>query len=189
MTYFQDLAWPEVFATWSANEESNPSWQKVAREVKGWPDWRSWRLFTIGQLKLDQREWKLFRLDDPMQELSSLLLGPYSGWQSRVPKPNEATFADLVNIPEQHEYYTQHTMISTLQKNFPVDTQLMGLRRPDGKIVCIDGHHRALAAALAKRDGTPMRFGEVRMAIANLGPGEESILDSTLARGTTKDPR
>lgn len=160
----------------------------MATEVKGWPDWESWRMFMANQLKLPGRTWKFFSFDDPMAEIPAILVGPFSGWQARLPAPNVHTFADLIHIPEQYEFYRPNEGLATLQSSWPHQTCFTGLRRPDGRIICIEGHHRATAVALAAHDHRIIQFGEVRIALADMDQSEGSLLDEVLARGSTKVP-
>lgn len=189
MTYLHDLTWDDVFAMWVANEGSSPAWAKVATEVKGWPDWRSWRMFTANQLKLPTRAWKLYAWDNPMEELPAMVVGPYSGWQNRLPAKNVHTFADLVSIPEHYAHFSSNLNIQKMISHFPIQSCMTALRRPDGKIVCLEGHHRATAVAIARRDGQTMVFSlPPQVAVATLGTDELIVLDVTLARGTSKHP-
>lgn len=189
MKFIRDLTWPDVFGFWEVNEGTSPAWAKVAIEVKGWPDWRSWRMFTAHQLSLAGRTWKLYEIETPAATISAMLVGPYSGWQGRLPRPNVHTFADLVNIPEQYQHFSTNRNIQAMQNAFPVSAIMTALQRPDGKLVCIEGHHRATAVALAQHDGRTMQFATwPQIAIAELSTADDGLLDTVLARGTTKEP-
>ena len=181
--------WDEVFATWAASEEQNPGWINVATKIKGWPDWRSWRMFTATSLHLPARTWTLEEFTDPMTEIPSMLVGPFTGWQKRLPAPNTHTFADLVNIPEQYNHFGSNVDLQKLENNFPLHTKLTGLRRPDGRIVLIEGHHRATVVALAAHDKKTISFPTpVTIFMAELGNDESELLDAVLARGSSKNP-
>lgn len=183
-----NATWPEIFDDWRAREASNPGWVHTATVVKGWPDWESWRQLTVKQLRLDDRQWTMFGLDQPLTEIPAMLIGPHSGWQKNLPVPNVSTFGDLANIPEQAEHFAALSVTKQLRQKFPAQTRLIGLRRPDGRIVLIEGHHRAMAIALAAKDGQRLDCGDVRIALADLQPAEAGLLDVVLARGTTKVP-
>ncbi|MDD5252200.1 MAG: hypothetical protein PHT12_06250 [Patescibacteria group bacterium] len=181
--------WADVFEGWRAREASNPGWVKCATEIKGWPDWESWRRFTASQIGADQRTWQLFEFTDPAEEIPKMLVGPYSNWQSRLPAPNTASFEDLLNIPEQAAFFGQHDGVISIMNGLPFSTEFIGLVREDtNKIVCLEGHHRAVAIALAKRQGKLIDFGGTRMtiALANLPKDECRLLDEALKRGSSK---
>jgi len=184
-----DLTWEDVFAVWTANEGANPSWIKVATEIKGWPDWKSWRMFTAEQLKLPTRAWKLYEFEQPLEEIPNMLVGPFTGWQARLPQPNTHTFSDLVNIQEESDHFAALEGVKRLRLAWPADTCLTGLIKPDGRLVCIEGHHRAAAVALAQHDQQPIVFPTpIRIMLAELMTSEDYLLDQVLARGSTKNP-
>lgn len=188
MTKIGTTTWPEIFATWKSREGANLAWTKVATEVKGWPDWESWRMFTAEQLGLPKRSWSVFSVDDPMTEIPNWLVGPYTGWQSRLPAPNVHTFAEMAAMPEQAKHFSDHSAIKSLRQAFPAETQFIALRRPDGRIILLEGHHRAMAIALAAKDDQAIHFGQVRAVIADLSDDEQELLDEVLARGSAKEP-
>jgi hypothetical protein len=190
MNTIRDIVWDEVFASWAEREEQSPGWIKVATEVKGWPDWRSWRSFSAAQMKLPERQWTLYEFTDPMREIPAMHVGPYSGWQSKLPIANVGSFADLIAIPKEFEFYLANANLKRIAENYPAHTQMIGLRRLDGKIVCLEGHHRAVCVALAARRGETIHFSQpMQIAIADLQLGEEDLFDRVLARGTSKDPK
>lgn len=190
MNAIRSVTWEEIFLRWADREEQNPGWIRTATEVKGWPDWRSWRSFSAEQMRLPQRSWMLYEFSDPMAEIPAMLVGPYSGWQKKLPSPNQGSFADLVAIPKEYEFYKQNTNLSGMADNYPAHTEMIGLRRPDGKIICLEGHHRSVCVALARRDSKVITFSQpMRIAIADLQPDESGLMDDVVARGTSKEPQ
>ena len=191
MKYIKDIIWDEVFGGWRQREANNPGWIKTATEIKGWPNWESWRKFTVSQLGLEKLDWQLYEFTDPLTEISKILIGPYGGWQSRVANKNKSTFADLLNNKEQYEFFKKHDAVSSLVKDFPKETEFIGLLRKDlNKIVLIEGHHRAVAVALAQKEGKINWSSMVKIVLAELPTGsEESLLGNVLARGTSKDKK
>jgi hypothetical protein len=71
-------------------------------------------------------------------------------------------------------------------ENFPSTTTFIGFRLEGSeRIVCIEGHHRATAVALAQLEGKDIDFGgSVTIALATLKSDEFDLLDRVLARGT-----
>ncbi|MBI4435686.1 hypothetical protein HY630_03370 [Candidatus Uhrbacteria bacterium] len=183
--------WEEVFQDWKQREGNDPGWIHCATVLKGWDSWESWRRFTAEQIKATDREWSLYELTDPMHEIPAMLVGPFTGWQSRLPAPNKHTFADLVRIPEQEDFFRAHEKVTSMVKDFPPLTMFIGLRlEGNDRIVCMEGHHRATAVALAALDKKSIDFGgSVHIALAALRTDEIHLLDNVLARGTSKDPQ
>jgi len=188
MKYLRDIAWDEVFAGWREREAGNPGWVKCATEIKGWPDWESWRKNTADFFGADGKTWKLYQFTDPMNEIPDMLVGPYNGWQSRFAEKNVHTFAELVEIPEQFEHFSKHEGIRSIIAGMPFDTQFIGLQRADnGKIVCVEGHHRATAFAILRKMAKQIDFSanKITIALAELGLEEIGRLEEVLAKGTS----
>lgn len=110
------------------------------------------------------------------------------GWQSRLSAPNKHTFADLVDTPEQATYFQAHEKVVSIMKSFPPLTTFVGFRlEGTDQVICIEGHHRATAVALAQLEGKDIDFGgSVQIALAILKSDESDLLDQVLARGTSK---
>lgn len=187
MRYLKDTTWQEIFAKWKQREGNNPEWISFATKVKGWPDWESWRRFSALQINAEQREWKIYEFEDPMQEIPEMLVGPFAGWQSMLPEKNKNTFVDLMNIPERYEHFKNHNKVVSMLESFPPDTEMIGFLKEDtGQVVCLEGSHRAATVAIAKKEGKKIDFkGKVRIALAILKKEEKDLLNKVLERGTT----
>lgn len=189
MKHLHDTTWEEVFAGWKQREGNDAGWIHCAVNLKGWPDWESWRRFSASQFNAADRNWSVYQFTDPMTEIPAMLVGPFHGWQSRLPAANRHTFADLVSIPEQASWARVHEKIASMLDGFPADTELIGLRRTDtGQIICMEGHHRATAVALSAKDGKSITSSPVRIALADIGPDELGVLDAMLRRGSDRVP-
>lgn len=73
----------------------------------------------------------------------------------------------------------------------PFTTEFIGLIRDDlNKIVCLEGHHRATAVALAKRLGKAIDYSGTKMtiALAHLQQNEISLLDEALKIASSRNP-
>lgn len=189
MKFLYGTTWPRVFEGWRAREANNPGWTEVARS-KGWPDWESWRRFTASQIMADRREWKCYEFSDPMKEVPAMHMGPYGGWQGRVEKKNQTTFAELLEIPEQYTEWSEHAGLRSIVDGLPFPTEFIGLKRKDtGAIVCIDGHHRATAIALAAKEARQIDFSQTTITImlAELDETDADLLGHVLARGTSRE--
>ena len=189
LKFIKEITWAEVFEGWRNREAMHPGWIRTATEIKGWPNWESWRKFTASQIGAESRLWKLYEFTDPMDDISKMLVGPYGGWQSKSPEKNKYSFEELLDIPENYEFFKNHSVVSSLLKGFPCPTEFIGLAREDNsKIVCLEGHHRATAVALAKKEGGKISCGNIRIALAQLPKNECSVLDAALRRGSSKNP-
>ena len=189
MKFKRETNWEGVFDGWRQREANNPGWIECATKIKGWPDWESWRRFTAKQFNAENRRWQIFEFTDPLNEIPAMLIGPFSGWQSRVKNKNLTTFEELLDIPEQYEHFSQHQGVLSILKGLPFATEFIGLVREDiNKIVCLEGHHRATAIALAKKQGKRIDFSQtpVSIALTRLPANECALLDEVLRRGTSK---
>ncbi|MCX6740699.1 MAG: hypothetical protein NTZ49_05755 [Candidatus Parcubacteria bacterium] len=192
MNFIRTTTWEEIFNGWRSREADNPGWINCATKIKGWPDWESWRRFTADQISANSRKWQIFEFTDPLIEIPRMLIGPFSGWQSRVINKNNTTFEELLEIPKQYEHFTKHEGVLSILKGLPFTTEFIGIIREDNnKIVCLEGHHRATAIALAQRQGLQLDFSDSKLTIALTSlPKEECVLlDEVLKRGTTKNPK
>lgn len=192
MKFIKNTTWPEVFESWRQKEASNLDWIECATKIKGWPDWESWRSFTAQQISAENREWKIFEFTNPTEEIQKMLVGPFSSWQSGVLNKNKTTFEELLKIPEQYERFSKHSYVLSILNGLPFSTELIGLVRKDiNKIVCIEGHHRATAIALAKKQRRRLDFTNtpITIALAELNVEECQLLDKISQRGTSKKPR
>lgn len=191
MKFIKDTTWEDVFSNWREREASNSGWIECATKIKGWPDWESWRRFTAQQMNAEGRAWKLFEFTDPIEEIPMMLIGPFSGWQSRVTHKNQTTFQRLLEIPKQDDQCADNSGIQSMLSGLPFSTQMIGLIRKDtNQIICIDGHHRAVAITLAKKQRHLLNFGQtsITIALADLGIDQLTIIDAMLQRGTSKSP-
>lgn len=189
MEFIKDISWEEIFSSWREREGTNPKWIKVATEVKGWSDWQSWRQFTASQIRAAEREWKIFKFSDPLQEIPEMLVGPYSGWQADLSEKNSLSFFQFLEVPIKYEVFSNSEGLVSMMNALPFDTEFIGIRRLDtNQIVCIEGHHRATAIALSKKLEKNIDFSttELTIALFDLPVEEIDLFDMMLERGTSK---
>lgn len=190
MKFIKETNWQEVFEGWRSREASNPGWIECATKVKGWPDWESWRTFTAQQIDAQNRDWKIFQFENPFEEIPQMLIGPYSGWQSRVINKNKTTFKELLEIPAQFEEWSKHSGVLSIVDGLPFVTEFIGLIRKDiNRIVCFEGHHRATAISLAKKQGKKIDFSQtpITISLSELAAKDCQLLEDILKRGTSKN--
>lgn len=195
MKFIKKITWEEVFDGWRKREASNPDWVNCAVKVKGWisEGWEGWRKFSSQQFDAENLEWTLWEFEN-LEEIAKMLVGPFTGWQGRFVdgKKNEHSFEDLLKDPDQFAEFSNHEVVKSMLEGMPFSTELIAVYRKDnGKIVCIDGHHRAVAAALAKKLGKEIDLSEKKITVALAYLPEEKVylLDKMLERGSTKEPR
>lgn len=180
-------SWQEVFAGWSERESRNPAWIACAREIKGWETWEEWRMFTASQLGLPDLTWSLYEFEDPIREIPRMFLGPYTGWQGRVVHKNHTTFDALLADPLQLQEWKTHGLVREIYQSMPFATEFIGLKRQGtNEIVCIDGHHRAMAVTLMNYGFEKKNFSGVPIRIALAEIEDPAIFDRVLARGSEK---
>jgi hypothetical protein len=189
MRFLSATTWEEVFERWKKREAVNPDWVRCATEIKGWDDWESWRRFLASQFGADRRTWDTYEFENPLDEIPKMLVGPFSSWQSEFDEVNKYSFNDLVNLPCTFSGSKKFEVAQKIADGFPFETEFIGLIRDDNsKIVCLDGHHRATAFALAKKREARVDFTGVKItiALARLGEQEVWVLDEMLKRGSSK---
>lgn len=188
MKFIKKTTWQDVFQGWKDSEADNPEWIYCATKIKGWPNWESWRNHTATQLNLQNRNWNIYEFSNPLKEIPQMLIGPFSGWQSRFSKKNSASFFDLVNSSGNQKQFINYEKIVSIIDSQSFDANLIGIIREDiNRIVCIEGHHRALALAIAKKEGIKISFKKpIHIALASLSKEDIFLIDKTLERGTSK---
>lgn len=141
LIFLKDIIWEEVFSNWRQDEEPRADWQRHLRE-NNFPDWETWRQYYIKAWNLQNKDWKLYQIQNPLQLTPDFLVGPFSGWQELC-KQSGPRFKDIASNFQDHE------KVQDLLKNFPKKTQLIGVK-VGKKIMLLEGHHRATALAQMK---------------------------------------
>ncbi|MBD3281754.1 hypothetical protein GF391_03335 [Candidatus Uhrbacteria bacterium] len=189
MQVIKPTTWEEVFQSWRDNEAHNPGWIRCATEIKGWPDWESWRRYMAGKLKLEKKDWELYRFSNPLAEVSEMLVGPFTAWQKNLPVKNVLSFGEFLEVPEKYEQFSNHDTVRKMMDSMPFTSFMTGLIREDNrKLVCIEGHHRAAALALANKLGRKIDFGDevLYISLSLLPKDELYLLDKALELGSEK---
>jgi hypothetical protein len=192
MQLLSNITWEEIFHNWEQREASNPNWIELATEEKGWESWQAWRNFSMSLINASARKWNLYTFTDPINEIPNMLIGPYGGWQSKVDENqrNKVTFLEILNRPEIFEFYNYNQDIQKTIKALPFPTQMIGLMKESGKIICLEGHHRSVAVTIAKLQNKKINFGNsITIAIAKLPKEEEYLINAMLKRGSSKNPK
>lgn len=187
LNFKNGLSWDNVFDVWRKNEVDHPGWIHTATEVKGWPDWETWRRYQASHLELAEREWTLYEFLDPQKQIPEMLVGPFKSWQEQLPEPMrlQVTFHDF--IVERLDWAKGHNRIPDMMEHFPSPTQMMGLYLEDQeRLLCFEGSHRAAAVALASIEGNIVDFGSQKplIAVATISGDTNELLARALEIGS-----
>lgn len=184
----QRLLFDQVFAIWLINEVGDPdtvNYLPVAIE-KGFSSIAEWRLATALKLGLDSKIWFLENIDNPIEVLPKVKVGPYKGWSQFFDNKLETSFEEALEIPEFYEWCKQHDRIPKIAEHFPAPTTIILLRKENGDLLHIEGGHRMCALAYAKKSGIQLPDIQVNAAIADINNEELEILQKFLHQGTDK---
>ncbi|MBU0649117.1 hypothetical protein KJ969_03410 [Patescibacteria group bacterium] len=159
----------------------------MATEVKGWPDWESWRSYSADFIKAKERDWKLYEIKEPNEAIPNFVIGPWQGWQENFERKNVQTFEYLVK--NCRAWVEKNGKINKIKNDFPEISEFIGiLIKETGEIVLFEGSHRAAAIALAKEMGQPIQFkNNPTIAIAEISRDERDLLEEKLKRGTHEE--
>lgn len=150
----------DVFQFWQANEAWNPKWQSVAKE-KGFVDWEAWRRKFLERLaETTEPDWTLKELENPLEHVGDWYGGPFTGWIKRVygGKPT-MSFTEIIEQP----FMKGHDYIPGLVEHFPKLTILTIVEDNAGRILVVEGMHRACALTVMAKEG---KFLEARVFVA-----------------------
>lgn len=157
------VSWTKLFRAWEKREASQPMWIKHYRQ-RGYASWREWRTAAFSDLKPQQKKWTLYQVENPERIVSTWFGGPFRGWRKHYPG-RTVTFKTLA----QRQAIRNNGKVLSIMHRPPTKTQMLGVIWR-GKIVVIEGMHRACAVALASKKGKKLRMS-ITIALAPLaGP-------------------
>lgn len=165
LTYIRDLTWTEVFEIWRGNEEHLTKWEEIYKK-RGFETWEAWRKNLIAPMELEQRTWKLYRIEHPGKTIAGFHGGPFRGWTERYYNGAIApTFDKIIQHPDIKTVHAFKDFIA----NFPSPTTVTGVQNDDG-IVIIEGMHRSASVVMAEAQGKNLE-PEILIALADYVPG------------------
>lgn len=144
------ISWSKLFRAWEKREARQTGWIRHYRE-RGFSSWREWRTNAYKVLNPQQRPWILYHVDRPELIVPTWYIGPFQGWKKHY-RGQAVTFRTLAKWPT----IQRHGKVASIVRRFPSTTQLLGVIW-HGKIVVIEGTHRACAVAIAARRGKKLR--------------------------------
>jgi len=188
LKYLRDISWDEIFENWYKREGSRKEWQKFATEVKGWPDWRSWRKSAADFIDADKREWKLYEIENPNEFIPKCLIGPWKNWQNNFEEKNKHTFEDLIKM--HPHWVNDNGKIQQIKNDFPDKNEFIGIYfQNSDRFVIFEGSHRAAAIAQAVAERNPINFKtNPIIAVTEFSEEEAELLRKKLERGTNIHP-
>ncbi len=169
------VTWPTLFRAWEKREASQAGWIRHYRG-RGYASWREWRTTAYADLKPQQRQWTLYRVQQPELVVPGWCGGPFRGWRKHY-RGHMITFRTL----SQRRLIQNNGKVKSIIRKFPTTTQMLGVIWR-GKIVVIEGMHRACAVVLAARQGKKINTS---MTIAltpwsgrlpNLSSGQKKVI-------------
>lgn len=172
------LSWDQVFDIWRNNEEHLPHWQEVWTGA-GFDSWADWRMGTVRDLRLADRGWVMYEIQNPASVIPRFSYGLYKEW--RIRPLDYWTSFDLARLINPQ--VTDNKYIQEMKENFPPETTLIGLCDPVGdKMYIVDGTQRCFAYtwATTAHDPPPTR---VNIAVAYISDQELRYLLGMTPRG------
>jgi hypothetical protein len=143
------LCWEEVFLFWYESEGKNPNWINLAKE-RGFASWADWRLKGYAErFQCAQANWGLYEIKNPGEVVSDWYGGPFRTWIER--HYNGAKTKTFGELAKQEDVFN-HPGIKSMADNYPKDSIITALKLADGRIMVIEGSHRACALALMSKN-------------------------------------
>ena len=136
---------------WFKNEGAKPNWMSLAQE-RGYASWADWRIKECATpFDCRNAKWGYYEITDPAHVIENWQGGPFRTWIERhYDGKKSRTFSEIVTRPE----ISGHLGIRARMADYPVDIPIIAMEMIDGKIIVIEGMHRACALALmAKENG------------------------------------
>ena len=142
------VSWEEVFEYWHGNEKDNEEWKKLYHQ-RGYSNWHDWRMTYAKPLLLDQLDWSLYKIKEPLNIVPNFYGGPFTVWKKYYyGEKDSIQFKDLLN---EKVLARVDGKVYKLIDDFPRKTYLVGVI-VDDKIMIVEGTHRCLAIALMAKN-------------------------------------
>lgn len=159
--FLKDISWDDVFGFWRDAEATRPEWIQLYTE-RGFANWEAWRAHHINPLRLPERTWRLYSIEDPLSVVPSFWAGPHKSWIRRhYAGRSTMLFRELATLPA----IKKNEKINQLITDFPESTTIIGLQTDEG-VVIVEGMHRCCAVSVVAAEGRRLE-GEMRLALAD----------------------
>lgn len=142
LEFVRPISWAEIFASWKKGEANQKSWKKHW-ESRGFNLWDEWRESYIAPLEPEKREWFLYKITNPLQDIPELYAVPSKAWIEKAYAGKKTLrFKDILHL----SVIADNEKISDIRRSFPQKTMLTGVVHGEN-IILYEGMHRAAAVA------------------------------------------
>lgn len=147
-------SWKYVRDVWQSSEDTPETKEKLTPH--GYTTWEKWRQIMVDRLQLDELEWYECSLTDPASSVPDFYGGPFQYWQrDYYGGEHEATFRDMLRRTEKDIATDPEFDFARFQQS-EAQVDLIGLIQR-GRIIVMDGMHRATMIAHAAENGVPIK--------------------------------
>ena len=171
LTFVRDTTWQEVFAAWEKRETKKWGWEPHYKE-EGFDSWEAWRSQYIRPFSLDERLWKLYRVDDPMSFVPEMWAGGFKGWKRYVP---EGTSMIRMKKLAKHSKLSENGKVQAILADPPSETVMIAFKLGEDFIL-FEGMHRAAAISLAAGRDELINMN-LTLAVTEFGSDEQELFD------------
>lgn len=145
-----DLLWEEVWSIWADSESHIETWRRMAKN-RGFRSWAHWRAKVYARpFGCHQASWGMYQLTNPLEAIGSFWGGPFRAWVDNwYGKDRSRNFSFLADVQE----IRRNVKVCSILENYPFSKPLICLKLATGRIVVIEGMHRACALAIMAKKG------------------------------------
>lgn len=169
LEYIGPIEWEEIFSVWKQGEVGQESWQRHWKE-RGFASWEDWRRNYVAPLFPEKLQWYLFQVSEFSEDFLSLNGVPSRSWIEKCYNGEKIKRLEDIIV---HSIVKNNEKIEDIINNFPKETMLTGIVK-DGKIILIEGMHRACALAVMLKNKEKIN-SNLKIALAEFS-GEIPVL-------------
>lgn len=146
----RSVEWEEVFITWFQNEGQKENYLTLAKE-RGHASWADWRINGFARrFECEKADWGFYEITNPSEVVSSWYGGPFRTWiEEYYNGADTRSFAELAS----NSKILENSGVQSMVNDYPASSIIAALELSDGRIVVIEGSHRACALAIMKVRG------------------------------------
>lgn len=177
LEFINSTNWDDIFNIWKENE-ANCKEHKLLIKKRGFSNWDMWRDYLATNLDLQNRDWVIYRITKKFEFITNSLVGPFLSWQ-RFFNSNDYKKNSFISL-KNNNILKSNYKIQSIAKNFPSTTFFIGIYLESiGKVLLIDGHHRASAYIFYFSKIKLMSLfddREIKIAITEFSTKDEEII-------------